>query len=243
MEPADHLSALRSGADALLEAAKGALDRPVPTCPGWDVGELVVHVALIWEWAAEIVATGQRAELGEAPSDRSEARLLGWAAERADRVLATLREADPGSDCWTFGLPRSRQFWIRRQALETTMHAYDAQGAVGVPLPIDADVAADGVDEYLSVFVPRWLSRHPGAWDGQSLHLHRSDGDGEWLVRLGPHGAVSSERSHTKADAAVRGPAGALWLWCCNRATLDELGLDVYGDRTVTDRWTAEIAF
>jgi uncharacterized protein (TIGR03083 family) len=243
MEPIDHLSVLGVGVDALLDAAGGALERQVPTCPDWDVAELVTHSALTWGWAADIVATGERAEYGQAPDDRSETALLGWARGQGDRLQAVLADADPDTNCWTFGLPRARRFWFRRTALETVLHAYDAQLASGQPQPIDPEVATDGIDEYLTVMVPRWVGRHPEGWDGQSIHLHRTDGDGEWSLRLGPGGEVQAERSHAKGDVALRGPAEALWLWCTNRAALDRLDVEVFGDRGLTDRWSSEIVF
>ena len=243
MEPSDHLRALHHGADAFVVAAAGHLDRPVRSCPGWDVADVVEHLGLVWEWAAAVVATGQRAERGAAPADRSDAVLLPWARQHAARLEEILGAADPDSDCWTFGLPRTRRFWIRRQALETVLHAWDVQQAGGRPEAMDPDVAADGVDELLTVMVPRTLGRDPGRWTGETVHLHRTDGEGEWTVRLGPDGAADVERGHAKADVALRGPAEALWLWSTNRAPLAQLPIEIFGTAELADRWTAEIAF
>jgi hypothetical protein len=41
---------------------------------------------------------------------------------------------------------------------------------------------------------------------GQILHLHATDAPGEWLARREPD-MVVLERTHTKADVVVRGPA------------------------------------
>jgi uncharacterized protein (TIGR03083 family) len=243
MDPSRHLDALRTGSEALVLAAAGNLASPVPSCPDWDVSDLVVHVGLVWTWADKTVTTGERAEFGRSPEDGSEPALLEWARGHAAHLLATLGAADPDTGCWTFGLPRTRRFWFRRQALETALHAWDAQGAAGAPAPIDPDLAADGVDEFVSVLVPRWTGQHPGSWSGQSLHLHRTDGEGEWMVLLGADGAAMAERTHGKADVALRGPAEHLWLWCTNRVPLDALDLEVFGDRGVADRWSSEIAF
>ena len=67
------------------------------------------------------------------------------------------------------------------------------------------------------VLVPRWVRGNPEDWAGESYHLHRTDGDGEWLVRLGPDGVVEAERAHAKGDVAVRGSAEDLWLWTTGR--------------------------
>jgi hypothetical protein len=60
-------------------------------------------------------------------------------------------------------------------------------------------------------------------------------------VRLGPDAAISAERTHGKADVALRGTAQALYLWCLNRTPSDEL--EIFGDSGVADRWASEIAF
>jgi uncharacterized protein (TIGR03083 family) len=187
------------------------------------------------------VQSGTRADFPAVPEGFRGAELIGWAEEQARRVLEALGAADPDANCWTFGLPRSGLFWFRRQALETAVHAWDGQRAVGQPEPISPELASDGVDEFLAVMLPRQIERQPGDWSGQSLHLHRTDGDGEWMIRLGPGAAVSTERVHDKGDVALRGPASSVYLWCVGRLPSTEL--EVFGDRTVAERWTSEIAF
>jgi len=241
MEAAAYLDVLRDRSTAFLGAARTDLDAPVPSCPGWTVAELVVHMSRVWGWAATVVGTGAAADFPSIPEGTGGAELLAWSEEQAHQVLDALAAADPGSDCWTFGPSRSALFWFRRQALETAVHAWDAQQAVGHPDPLDPDLAGDGVDEFLAVMLPGRVRGHPEAWSGQSLHLHRTDGGGEWTVRLGPGGSVSTERAHGKGDVALAGPASSLYLWCLSR--LPSAGLQVFGDRSVADRWTSEIAF
>ena len=83
---------------------------------------------------------------------------------------------------------------------------------------------------------PARSKRRPNVWTGQSFHLHRTDGEGEWTVRLGPDGEVSTEHAHGKGDVALRGPASSLYLWCLNRVPADEL--EVFGDPAVAALWT-----
>jgi len=252
MEPAVHLDAITRDARTVLEMASGALDRPVPPCPGWEVADVVTHLGVIWRWAADTVELGAVTPAGErpasaarsaAPEDRSDAVLLPWASAAAERLVAVLRAADPDAACWTFGLPRTARFWFRRQALETAMHSWDVGVASGVPVALDATVAADGIDEFLAVGLARHLSREPGPWQGESVHLHRTDGEGEWLVRLGPAGSVEVTRAHAKGDVALRGGAADLWLWATNRRTLDETGIEMFGDPAVVSRWREQISF
>jgi uncharacterized protein (TIGR03083 family) len=243
VEPSQHLSVLEASASRLLGVAKGAFDRPVPSCPDWAVSDLVAHVGGVWGWAAATVEQGGQAARPAPPERPDEPALLSWAQGQGTRLLTALRAADPDSSCWTFGPPPTRRFWFRRQALETALHAWDAEGSTAGPGHLDGEVAADGVDEFLYVGLPRWAGRNPGVWHGESVHLHRTDGEGEWLVRLGPGGLVHAERAHAKGDLAVRGSAEGLWLWCTNRGAAERLGLEVLGDLSMAERWSAEISF
>jgi uncharacterized protein (TIGR03083 family) len=241
MNPAGYLDVFRNLSIAMLKSAQANLEVPVPSCPGWTVAELIAHVGATWGWAAAIVRTGARDELPSSPEGAGGTELLEWAAEQSRQLFDALKDADPDSDCWTFGLPRSRLFWFRRQALETAVHAWDVQHAIGQPDPIDSDLATDGIDEFLAVMLPRHIQRQPDTWTGQSLHLHRTDGDGEWMIRLGPGASLSTERTHGQGDMALRGPASSLYLWCLNR--LPSIDLELIGDGALADRWTAEVSF
>jgi uncharacterized protein (TIGR03083 family) len=231
MNPDGYLDVFRDRSLALLTSAQANLKVPVPSCPGWTVAELITHVGTTWGWAAAIVRTGARDDLPSSPDDPGSTEVLEWAAEQSGQLADALKGADPDSDCWTFGLPRSRLFWFRRQALETAVHAWDVQHATGRPDPIDPDLATDGIDEFLTVMLPRYIQRQPDSWTGQSLHLHRTDGDGEWMIQLGPGASLSVDRTHGEGDVTLRGPASSLYLWCLNRLPSSDLELGGGGGR------------
>lgn len=242
MEPQEYIDVVRNRSVGVLVSARTDLTAPVPSCPGWTMSELIAHVGGTWGWVASIVSSGERrGEFPAIPGSITGPALIAMVEERARQLLQVLEGADPEANCWTFGLPRSALFWFRRQALETTVHAWDAEGAVAHPTPIDADMACDGIEEFLGVMLPRQVKEKPDIWTGQSLHLHRTDGDGEWLVQLGPDGQTTHEQSHGKADVALRGSASSLYLWCLNRVPLDDL--EVFGDRSVARQWRSDIAF
>ncbi len=241
MEPAQYVDALADRADALISASRVDLDAAVPSCPGWTVTDLLTHVGTTWGWAATIVRTGGRADPVAGVEKPGPDELIDWAGVRITDLLEVLKAADPDANCWTFGLPRTPRFWMRRQANETAVHAWDAQGATASHQPIEADLAADGLDEYLTVMLERIVKRAPDGWDGESVHLHRTDGPGEWSARLGPDGSCDVVREHTKGDLALRGSAETLYLWCLNRAPLDDL--ELFGDRSIAQRWTGQLLF
>jgi uncharacterized protein (TIGR03083 family) len=161
---------------------------------------------------------------------------VDWFEASASSLEEALRASDPADRTWTW-LPSDQSvgFWMRRMAHETTVHRWDAQLAVGEPEPIPATLAADGVDEALTVYQPRWCrpeSSRPGS--GESVHFHQTDGDGEWVVRFEGEGMEVS-REHARADVAVRGPASDLLLFLWHRIPASRL--DVQGDAAMLERY------
>ena len=64
MKPADHIVALRRDSNRIASAAEGRLDRIVPSCPGWQVADLVWHVGIVhmfWRMVARGALTGPAA--------------------------------------------------------------------------------------------------------------------------------------------------------------------------------------
>jgi uncharacterized protein (TIGR03083 family) len=243
LTPDTYLEAVRVGSTALLAAGHTDLEAPVPSCPGWNVANVVRHVGGVHQWAAIAVRSGgpDRPEFPDISDDLQGTALLDWAEVRAAELLASLAEADPDAGAWTFGPPRTVRFWLRRQAHETSVHAWDAGNAVGKPLAISPDVAADGLAEFLEVMLGRMVKRVPAPWTGQTVHFHRTDGEGEWLATLGPDGAVTVEQRHGKGELAVRASALDLLLWATNR--IGSGRVELLGDAALADRWRSELAF
>ena len=100
---------------------------------------------------------------------------------------------------------------------------------------IDGDLATDGIDEYTEVSL-RVSGRRPNrTYPAESLHLHRTDGDGEWMfVRGATEHDVVVTQEHGKGDAAVRGPGAQLLLWIWGRPATD---LEFFGDAGVAEAW------
>jgi predicted lipid carrier protein YhbT len=125
-------------------------------------------------------------------------------------------------------------------AHEAAMHAVDAQLAAGETAAMDPELAADGLDEMLTVLLHRIVTRDAGAPFGSigTLHVHCTDVDGEWLVEPGEDG-FTVRREHAKGDAALRGPALDLLLRLYNRGDAGE----VIGDPGVLERWASTVRF
>lgn len=236
MELTRYLEAVATESDAMAGVVDTHPTLAVPTCPGWQVAALGRHLGNTQRWVTKIVSADDIARVpypDETPSDHFVGR---WLREGAADLVAALQAAGPDKPAWTMGQPRSARFWYRRMAQEATVHRWDAEEAVGIPpSPIDSDLAADGAAEFLEVFVPRTHQRGGATGSGESFHIHRTDGPGEWLLRFEPSG-VTVSLEHAKADVALRGRAEDLLLvlWGRRPAT----SVEVFGDPDRLARWS-----
>ena len=239
LEPAVYLAAIQGEAATLVTAAEHAgLDTRVPSCPDWDVADLLGHLGRVHRWAAACVEANEQVPRSTLPEVPARDRRAGWVRDGAGRLVEVL-DRPAGDPAWTWAGPATVGFWQRRQAHETAMHRVDAELAGGSASPVDGDLAADGIDEWLNL-----LSHRPGAapltGHGETLHLHCTDRAGEWLVRRSPD-ALEVERVHAKGDVAVRGPASELLLVLLRRTSPD--AVEVIGARPVLDALLAGASF
>lgn len=238
MERRQYLQHLEADGEALAAAGRKAPKAHVGSCPEWHMADLVGHLARVHRWANQLVATGATGyQKGpDCPTEGFDG-LMAWYDEGLDELLATFAATDLEAPVWNWADrgPGPARFWARRMAHETSVHRWDAQAAAGTPQPISPELAADGIDEYLG-FVTRWLARDPIAGLEGTLHLHATDGEGEWSMQLRPDG-LDVVREHRKADAAIRAPGSDLLLWLVNRVPVDSPGFEVFGQRELIDLW------
>lgn len=180
-----------------VAVASTPMDAAVPTCPRWTAYDLVCHVGNVHAWAATIVETCRRAaQQNDEPRSRKPKVVSEWYAGKAEDLYEVLRSTDPEAPCWNFASGAGfAGFWSRRQAHETTIHTLDLLGCAGedVGLEIDAGLAADGVDEVLTVFLPRMHDRGHPAELTAPLCLVSTDVGRSWTVS--PRAVVADPRS------------------------------------------------
>ncbi|MFD8999427.1 maleylpyruvate isomerase family mycothiol-dependent enzyme [Streptomyces sp. NPDC059582] len=261
METAEFVKFVDHEGRALAAAAEAAgVDASVPTCPGWQVRNLLRHTGAVHRWAASFVAEEHTSPrpIGD-PPDLDGAELLAWYRDSHRLLVDTLAAAPADTAAWTFHpapAPSPLFFWARRQAHETAVHRYDVESALGgTPGPVTARFAADGIDELLRGFHARSRSRvrteaprvlrvrvfdaapeadldlDPGA-------TRAADPEAVWTVRLSPEPPVTTRDEAGDADCELAGTAEQLYLALWNRRPVP----NVTGDASLAALWREKSA-
>lgn len=237
--------ATRAVFTAVLVAESGA---SVPTCPDWSVRHLTAHLGRVHRWARALVAGGE-------PPFADDAAVLArvrvpdlpaWLLDGADALVSALRDAPADVDAWVF-METGRtplEFWHRRQAHETVVHAVDAMAVARGSVPsaaevtaalgdvLSTDLAVDGLDELLTGFAPRGRSK---LWGGtpQTVAVVPDDVDESWTLSITDDALVVTTGHADTADVRWTGTATQLYLGLWNRG--EEVTVD--GDPELLHRW------
>lgn len=230
-DPSPLLASLRDDRLRLAELPSDLGSGEVAACPGWTPADLLVHLGRVHRWATAALDTppaGPPPRFPPAPPPGTD--LIEWIDVGLETLIDKLADTDLDEPCWSFAEPQTARFWLRRQAIETATHRWDAERAVGIdPAPIDGEVAAAGIDEWCLLQASRWY--HPSPDIVGSVHLHATDGEGEWCIDVDAEG-LSWDRGHRKADVALRGSRSDLLLALQNRAAATE----VLGDQALLEK-------
>jgi uncharacterized protein (TIGR03083 family) len=253
MEYTRHCTEIVTQTELLATELKAAdLREPVPSCPGWSLGDLVRHIGGGHRWAEEMVRTratewlpdGQIRQVtgddtGELPAD--------WLVEGATRLAETLRASDPDAPIWAPFTYDRTAFWARRFAHETLVHRADATLAAGTAFAADPAVVVDAVDEWMELdAMPEHFEITPRKGEllgpGRTLAFAATDTGDAWFVDL-TGDVIAWRRGSAAAAVTVRAPVTDLLLLIYRRRAATGPAIDVTGDRGLLEFWSGHVAF
>lgn len=251
LSPQTYIEHLQADAARCLDAlAEAGPDARVPTCPRWTGDDLLDHLREVhWRWGRIVAdnitdSAGARA-LQAPPRPAEHDDLVAAAREATAALVATLRDAPADRPAWSWTGDRTVAFTQRRQAHEACIHRLDAELTLApdgsARTPVDALLAADGIDEALRVFVascPSWAVRTPQ--EGRTLRIVATDTGTTWLVTVARLTGIDRRgREHDRASvivagddhadghvrpaAILSGPAEDLQAWLWGRPTRSDL--------------------
>jgi uncharacterized protein (TIGR03083 family) len=223
MEFSRYLDCLAADFARLRAVAATDLDAAVPTCPGWSNADLARHVGQVYLHKTLGMRLG--GEPGEWPpkelADEEPLALLDRAYADLRAEFAARSPQDP-TGTW-YGPDQTVGFWFRRMAQETVIHRIDAELAAGQAIaPVPDDLAVDGIDELLKVFVAfsvsAWSDYFTEALAGSPGRTYAVRTEGAaWQVRTGPGTFDVMDGDTGTADATVSGAPAAVLRWAWNR--------------------------
>lgn len=237
MENSRHLDCLAADFARLRAVAATNLTAPVPSCPGWTVGDLARHVGQVYLHKTLSMRDGAEPDpwpprelADEEPLALLDRTYAGLIAEFAAR-----KPQDPAGSWYT--PDPTVGFWIRRMAQETVIHRIDAELGTGEPVaPVPADLAVDGIDELFKVFVAYSVAEWGdyftdilGASPGRTYTIRAAEA--AWRIRTGL-GLFTVEDGPGDAapDVTVSGSPADVLRWAWNREAAGEpSGVTVVG--------------
>ncbi|MBK5266532.1 MAG: maleylpyruvate isomerase family mycothiol-dependent enzyme [Acidimicrobiia bacterium] len=248
----DYVEAVRRESVRFAAVLAGTeLTNPVPSCPDWDVADLIWHLMDVQHFWASIVEDLLEDPGDVPPFERPAPDLLleGFVKQSA-RLGKALESHQPEEQCWSWHDDGHSVGWVRRrQAHEALIHRVDAELAAGISPVLHADLAADGVDEIFRYSLdldnlPDWATYEP---DGTTATVALLDGSASWSMNFGRFlgsspvsgndydlPALKLARLEGLPDATIRGEPADLDLWLWGRGPLDHLSID--GDQSIAEK-------
>lgn len=239
MDSTTYLAHLARDGARMAALARGDLDAPVPTCPDWTLRDLVEHCGFVHRWQT----AAMREDVNEFPDPATwrhgptdDESWADWFQAGVDEAVRVMQGVDPAAPRWTWFPPDQSAGWYhRRITQETLVHRLDAELTAGAVTDVDPVLAADGIAEMCEMFIPA-SSDEPIGGGGETLHLHATDTESEWLLTLhADH--VDAAPGHAKGDAALRGSARDLLLMAWGREPIG--AVEVFGDESIVATFTA----
>lgn len=203
-------------------------------CAGWTAFDVVAHVASSDRFiAAAVMAAlgGDVSKAVEPESPSTPAVLMRSAREISNQAAEDLRKlSDRSPDAivrMRMGeVPVNRV--VRLRTAEYVIHGYDLEPATGDERPVPGWYFEQTLP-WAAENMTRAHQRSPHKGKSASFHLHRTDGQGEWIMRA-QGGDARTEAGHGHADVAMRGSAAGLYWVLMGRGSPEEHGVEVVGD-------------
>ena len=245
--PFDPLLVLRAAADRIVALPVESFGARVPSCPDWDVTELLSHTGWVvraWDHVislpeGERISRDTRMAAGlpkPGSVQHPDGDLLPWFDDGVEHLLGTFRTTPPTKQLTTIFGTHTPSLLALRVVHETAVHRWDAEDALDVPRTgFDPAVATDGIDELLELWVPMRFDYVPFQGTSHTIQLQATDSDDGWVIVVEDDTTRWSRGHDAGSDVTARGSLDDLYLFVWARLATDRL--DVRGDGELLVRW------
>ncbi len=224
LTPERYFELIDHDTDRLIAMGECGLRAAVPACEGWDVGEVVWHVATVYEHKVRVMADNAWPDPWPPDWDFADDEEVPFLRDAKARLFEEFSRHELAEQTQTFGADTTIAFWVRRMACEIAVHRYDGEAAHVDTTPIPDDLALDGIDEMLHVMLA-------GDWWKERVQTeHPVDGhiaveaDGQrWVCDVREKSVSIADQAQTPADATISAEPMDLFLWLWGRVGDDRV--------------------
>jgi uncharacterized protein (TIGR03083 family) len=238
LAPERYFALIDADTERMLEVAARGLSQPVPSCPGWTVADVVTHTSYVYVHKVRVMADGGWPDAWP-PATYDDLEPIEFLRQAKDELFEEFARHDPSEQTATFGADSTIMFWARRMALEIAVHRYDVELAHDEVTEVADDVALDGIDELLKVFLagdyldPDDPTEHP-----VNAAIAISAGGHQWVADVrDKHIAVTDGPGDVAAT--VSGSPSDVFLWMWGRR--HDAAVDLGGDGEVIGEFRARL--
>ena len=239
----DYLSIISDETSRIVDGYQRDRSAAVPWSDRWTIGTVARHVAGTHHVVAEVVRGRPDADFGlfsemQTPQKDSP-EFVEWFRSGTTLLLEQLSSVPNDDACWSwYASGRRVGWWARRMAFEAVVHRWDTDAAQGLPFSVSPEIAADGIDEFLEVFVTSSRAAHDSP-PGPTVSFECSDRSDRWWLDLSVRGASIVSKDPLSASVAIRGAAEQILLMVWGRAPISDAdGVTVSGDIGELARWS-----
>lgn len=228
LEPLDVVRFIESESNAAAATIEVAtLDARVPSCPDWSFADLIWHLGRVQRFWASVIRAGRDGDPDfppETPGPSEAHELEAWFRTSTRELLAALDETRWDAPAWTWWIEdRTVAAIARHQVQEAAVHRWDAQQAVAHSEPLPAQLADDGVDEFL------WIAHQMRG--SAPIEFHATD--------TGALFSAGSGAAAAAAAATVSATASDLVLLLYGRIAVDDV--EIVGDHAAVGEFLIPI--
>lgn len=225
--------------DLIEQASRAGPDALVETCGEWTMSDLTHHLYSVQHFWTHVVRG--RPSAGPKTYDRPLRVQFGALKKMkatTKRLVAALDGAPRTAEAWTWSNDHTIDFIVRRQVHEALIHSIDGRLAAGSPIrQIPGDLAADGIDELVTVMMTDTPDEATFEPSGPVVRIGVREVPAHWTLQLG-RAVVATQRgpaqlpaaellgNETPADLELMGPGHDLLLWLWGRSEPSIAGLE-----------------